>query len=106
MSKLELLTGEFPSTKRKRLVLLNVSNLFTHIEQTLYYFKTVEKSSAGKNKYVEYRKKLTGKLEYQQPSADITHFEGYLKLKKDPKTEQLSMENVLLRGSILRNTDW
>ena len=31
---------------------------------------------------------------------------GYCKLKKDPKGENLTVENVLLRGSVLRNCEW
>lgn len=66
----------------------------------------MEKSTAGKQDYAEYRKKLTGKLDYEAPTRDLNHFEGIIKLKKDPKHEQLSINNLILRGSVLRNTEW
>lgn len=31
---------------------------------------------------------------------------GVIKLKKDPKSERFTLENVLLRDSFLKNTDW
>lgn len=66
----------------------------------------VERNTAGKSDFAQYRKKLTGKLDYEAPTEDLKHFEGYLKLKKDPKAEQLSISNLILRGSVLRNTEW
>lgn len=49
--------------------------------------------------------KLGGHLEYDVPNRDIAHFEGILSFSKD-NTESLCREQVLLRGSILRNTQW
>ena len=66
----------------------------------------VEKNSAGKDNFPEYRKRLSGKLEYMAPNRDLDKFEGTLKLKKDPKTEALTIENLILRGSVIKNTDW
>lgn len=66
----------------------------------------VEKNSAGKDDFNVYRQRLTGKLEYLAPTRALDEFEGYLKLKKDPKPEQLTIENLILRGSVLKNTDW
>ena len=45
---------------------------------------------------------LTGKIEYEIPSADLNRFVGSLKLKKDPKTEQLGIDNFIPRGSVLK----
>jgi hypothetical protein len=35
--------------------------------------------------FPEYRKILTGKIDYDVPNRDINNFVGYLKLRKDPK---------------------
>lgn len=45
---------------------------------------------------------LTGRLEYEIPNGNTTRFKGRLKLKKDPKVEYLSIENVILKGSTIR----
>mmetsp|Transcript_42776 Transcript_42776/g.49579 ORF Transcript_42776/g.49579 Transcript_42776/m.49579 type:complete len:2326 (+) Transcript_42776:18-6995(+) len=67
----------------------------------------VEKKLPGSEfNFSEYRKRLNGKLEYSAPSRSLKSFDGYLKLKKDPKPEQLNIENLIMRGSILRNTEW
>ena len=31
---------------------------------------------------------------------------GLIKLKKDPKSERFTLDNVLLRDSVLKHTDW
>ena len=66
----------------------------------------MELNALGKDKYDEFRKKLTGKLEYDAPNQEFTSFNGILKLKRDPKAETITIQNVILRGSILKNTDW
>lgn len=66
----------------------------------------VEKNSAGKDNFDEYRKKLSGKIEYIAPSRDLEEFEGFIKLQKDPKAELLTYQNLILRGSVIKNTDW
>lgn len=55
---------------------------------------------------MNYRRILTGKIEYEPPKADVNRLSGYIRLKKDPRAEQISMENMILRGSVLKNTDW
>ena len=59
-----------------------------------------------KNKYNEYRKMLTGKIEYESPNSNLDKFIGYLKLKKDPKVEKLTIENFIPRGAIIRQAGW
>lgn len=49
---------------------------------------------------------LSGKIEYKGPSKDPDNFMGYLKLKTDPKVEQLSLENFLPRGAKLSIAEW
>ena len=70
----------------------------------IYYI--VERNTNGIQDFSRYRKRLTGKLDYEAPSTDLNTFEGYLKLTKDPKVEQLTIHNLVLRGSVIRNTDW
>ena len=36
----------------------------------------------------------------------MNRFIGFLKMKKDPKVQRLTIDNVILRGSIIRNTWW
>ena len=69
-------------------------------------FRLVEKGSGRKDNYKDYRRILSGKVEYEAPNANLTKFSGYVKLKKDPRPEHLSIENLVLRGSVLKNTDW
>lgn len=66
----------------------------------------VDNYSAGKDNFAEFRKRLSGKLEYSPPCRELDEFEGFLKLQKDPKTERLTSQNLILRGSVLKNTDW
>ena len=49
---------------------------------------------------------LSGKIEYKGPSKDPDNFMGYLKLKTDPKVEQLSLENFLPCGAKLAIAEW
>jgi hypothetical protein len=49
---------------------------------------------------------LTGKIEYESPNSNLDKFIGYLKLKKDPKVEKLTIENFIPRGAIIRQAGW
>lgn len=55
-----------------------------------------------------YRKILTGKisLDLDQEKDEKEHIKGFIKLGKDPKIENISCKNVILRESTLRITDW
>jgi phospholipid-translocating ATPase len=33
-------------------------------------------------------------------------FKGFMKLSKDPKNEPATIENLILRGSLIRNCEW
>ena len=66
----------------------------------------VDKGSLRKDNYSEYRKILSGKIEYCPPNLQSKGFTGYIKLKKDPRAEPLSDVNFIPRGSILKNTEW
>lgn len=66
----------------------------------------MDRLSRAKGNITDFRKLLYGKIEYDLPSADTVNFDGYLKLKKDPKGENLTIENLILRGSTLVYTEW
>ena len=59
-----------------------------------------------KHKFTFYRKKLTGKLEYEVPNMDVNNFYGVLKLNRDPQTKQLNNDNFIPRGSRLKSDGW
>jgi hypothetical protein len=70
------------------------------------YSNPGEKMSKQKKNIGEYRKTLTGQIEYEVPNANLNSFRGFLKLKIDPKNEALTIDNLLVRGSTLMNTEW
>ena len=53
---------------------------------------------------MEYKKILTGKIDYEVPTSDLNRFEGFLKLRKDPKIQNLNIDNLILRGSIIKSS--
>lgn len=93
----------FQPYKIKNDFLQNSNWLYLQLK-LLYYL--VPKKSYQKNNFAEYRKLLSGKLEYQSPIKTPNSFKGFLKLKNDPKVEQLSDENFIPRGAILTRSEW
>ncbi|CAD8103907.1 unnamed protein product [Paramecium primaurelia] len=59
-----------------------------------------------KNQFQEYRIMLTGKLEYEAPNGNTQTFHGRLKLKKDPKYEELTIDNFIPKGTKIKQTSW
>ncbi|CAD8179034.1 unnamed protein product [Paramecium octaurelia] len=59
-----------------------------------------------KNQFPEYKKMLTGKLEYEAPNGDTQSFYARLKLKKDPKNEELTIDNFIPKGTKIKQTSW
>lgn len=49
---------------------------------------------------------LTGTIEYCAPSGEMSTFSGLMKLKKDPKKGVLSINNLILRYSMIKHTGW
>jgi hypothetical protein len=49
---------------------------------------------------------LTGTIEYNAPSVDLSSFNGLMKLKKDPKKGVLNINNLILRYSMIKHTGW
>jgi magnesium-transporting ATPase (P-type) len=69
-------------------------------------FPKVITKNPRKGFFKEYRKNLNGKIEYESPTPYVDKFFGFVKLKKDPKIEKLSIDNLLLRGSKIYQTEW
>jgi hypothetical protein len=66
----------------------------------------VKKISKQKGNFDIFCKTLTGKIEYDPPDPDFSIFRGVLKLKKDPKGENITDNNAMYRGAQLKGTDW
>lgn len=64
------------------------------------------KHSPLKGNLEEYKKNLTAKIQYEAASKDFNQFKGTLKLKKDPISEEITINSVLLKGSTLTYSDW
>ena len=47
---------------------------------------------------------LVVKIEYDSPHSNINSFEGFMKLKKDPKGENIDINNIIIRGTKLEYT--
>ena len=48
---------------------------------------------------------LNGKVEFTKHSKN-RDFKGFLKMNKDPKGEDVNIENMIYRGSVLKYTEW
>lgn len=62
--------------------------------------------SPFKGNLEEYKKILTAIIKYLPPNKNFYEFNGTLKLKKDPIPEEITIKNVLLKGSTITYTDW
>ena len=45
-------------------------------------------------------------MSYDAPNKDINKFFGTFKLRRDPKIEFLTIDNLILRGQVIKNTGW
>jgi len=69
-------------------------------------FTVLNKKNPSKLNFINYKYLLSGVIEYESPSPDLEIFNGSLKLIKDPKVCPLNIDNLVLRGSILRTSGW
>ena len=53
--------------------------------------------------FTDFRRKLNGKIEIEPPNKFFNRFYGFLKLKNDTQSEQLSYINFIPRGSKILN---
>jgi hypothetical protein len=75
-------------------------------KRSCYLTQLIVTNTHQKNHFSEYRKILSGKLEYLPPNGNTLRFEGTLKLKKDPKVENLTIDNFIQKGSKITHTSW
>lgn len=61
----------------------------------------VLKNAREKGLFNQFLLTFSGKIEFDNPVSDLTKFYGFIKLKKDPKGESISIDNIILRGSLL-----
>ena len=47
---------------------------------------------------------LNGHIQYSHPSANHNNFEAFLKLRNDPKVQDAGRDNLLVKGSNLKNS--
>jgi hypothetical protein len=59
-----------------------------------------------KGKINHYSSILSGKIEYSSSAKNLNSLSGTIKLQKDPKYEEFTKKNVILKGSILTYSDW
>jgi len=64
----------------------------------------VTKNSKIKLSIFEYRKILNGKIRFT--SQKRQEFKGFISLNKDPKGEDVGVENMIYRGSIVKYSEW
>jgi len=69
-------------------------------------FNIIEIALDFKYNFFKYRKELTGKIEYEHSHPDIYSFVGRMKLKSDPVSEQIHIENMILKGTKISSTNW
>ena len=51
----------------------------------------------------EYVKKIKGMLKYDDPNENLYSFQGKLKLESYPRASVVTEENLVLRGSTIKN---
>lgn len=59
-----------------------------------------------KGNCLRFRYVLNGQIDYEIPNCLIDKMDGFLKLKTDPRTEIISINNVILRNSIIHYSRW
>ncbi|EAR93104.2 adenylate/guanylate cyclase domain protein (macronuclear) [Tetrahymena thermophila SB210] len=99
------------------LLILDCRQSFCTVEEDIQNGKTyqIEKyppqltsvsvHSKLKQNMFEYRKLLSGRIEYTKQSRR-KEFSGFLKMNKDPKGENLDCRNIIYRGSKLVFSEW
>lgn len=51
----------------------------------------------------DYIKNIKGQIKYDQPNIDMSKFDGRLKLESHPRSSLINIDNLVLRGSSLKN---
>ena len=67
----------------------------------------VQKNSELKKHLSNYKNLLTGKIIIENISLEnFNNIKGAIKLKKDPKIENFTIENIILKDSVIKNNEW
>jgi len=67
----------------------------------------VQKNSDIKKHLTNYKNLLTGKIIIENISLEnFNNIKGAIKLKKDPKIENFTIENIILKDSVIKNNEW
>ncbi|KAL4445113.1 hypothetical protein ABPG74_018841 [Tetrahymena malaccensis] len=74
--------------------------------KTPFHLTESKRNSGVNNNPFEFRKMLSGKIEYGKNKPDLNNFEAFIKLKKHPNWETITSDNFIPRGSKLTYTDW
>ncbi|KAL4494618.1 hypothetical protein ABPG72_004520 [Tetrahymena utriculariae] len=74
--------------------------------KTPFHLTESKRNSGVNNNPFEFRKMLSGKIEYGKNKPDLNNFEAFIKLKKHPNWEKITNDNFIPRGSKLTYTDW
>lgn len=56
-----------------------------------------------KGDFTQYRKKLSGSISYSLPETPYEDFKAYTTLRNDPKIEEATYENLIVKGSLLKS---
>ena len=56
-------------------------------------------------KMSEYVKNIKGVLKYEEPNSNMNSFKGRLKLENYPRASDITQENFVVRGSIIKNVE-
>ncbi len=59
----------------------------------------VENFQKNKGNLFQYIKNFNTKIEFNEPNCNEFSMEGYCKPKKDPNGVDITIENIILRGS-------
>lgn len=73
--------------------------------QTMKYYSQENGQTITRIPLKKYLNGLTGKFFGEYPTSDLTSFSGAIKLKNDPKTAVASIDNLILRGSVMKS-EW
>lgn len=92
--------------QRKKASSLTQCKIYFLFVINIFFIFLVPLRSFQKHIIQKYKSILTGSIEYSGPCLSPNSFKGFIKLKNNPKVEQLSIENFIPRGAIILNCEW
>lgn len=67
---------------------------------------SVQKDSKQKREFFEFKKILTGIIQFSKYNNDLDQLEGLITLKRDLQGEKINIQNIVLREQTICFTDW